>query len=188
MIGSRSNTKQRGFTLVELMIVLILIGVFTAVIIGELRGTFEDALLRSTGRKLINVLNLAGSRSVSINHPHTVTIDTANRKFSIEARLHSDDAETGSPKARNVAIDEGELDSRITLEIRNPSEDAAVADEGELESDKEASAAISETITFYPDGTVDAREIVLRDRTGTELLLRINPVTGRVRLANGGRN
>ena len=51
--------SQRGFTLIELMIVIILIGIFTGLMVGEMRGTFEDALLRSTARKLIATANLA---------------------------------------------------------------------------------------------------------------------------------
>ena len=37
-----------------------------------------------------------------------------------------------------------------------------------------------QTITLYPDGTADAVEIVLRDREGFRLGLRINPITARV--------
>ena len=40
-----------------------------------------------------------------------------------------------------------------------------------------------DVIVFYPDGTADRREIVLRDSESAELVLRINPVTGRVRIA-----
>ena len=36
------------------------------------------------------------------------------------------------------------------------------------------------TISFYPDGTADAGDILLRDREGFRLLLQINPVTARV--------
>jgi len=39
-----------------------------------------------------------------------------------------------------------------------------------------------DAITFYPDGTADASEILLRDRDGFRVALRINPVTARVRI------
>src|ERR1022692_2607980 len=38
----RSSTS--GFTLIELMVVIVLIAVMTAMIIPEMKGTFEDAL------------------------------------------------------------------------------------------------------------------------------------------------
>src|SRR5690242_12073923 len=51
-----------AFTLLEIMVVLVLIGILTALILPEMRGTYEDALLRSTSRQLVNAFNLAYSR------------------------------------------------------------------------------------------------------------------------------
>jgi prepilin-type N-terminal cleavage/methylation domain-containing protein len=47
-----SSATQRAFTLIELMVVIVLIGIMTAMIIPEMKGTFEEALLRSTAREL----------------------------------------------------------------------------------------------------------------------------------------
>jgi predicted secreted protein len=41
---------------------------------------------------------------------------------------------------------------------------------------------LPDAISFYPDGTADAAEIQLRDRDGFQLLLQLNPVTGRVHI------
>ena len=41
---------------------------------------------------------------------------------------------------------------------------------------------MEEAVTFYPDGTADARQIELTDRDGFRLALRINPVTSRVQV------
>src|SRR5438552_14946942 len=61
---------SRAFTLIELMVVLVLIGILTAVMIPEMRGSYEDAMLRSTSRELINVCHLAYSQAVSLNQVH----------------------------------------------------------------------------------------------------------------------
>ena len=47
----------------------------TAVLIPEMRGSYEDALLRSTGRELINVCHLTYSRAVSLNQVHRLQLD-----------------------------------------------------------------------------------------------------------------
>ena len=46
--NSNANFR-RAFTLMELVVVVVIIGIMTALIIPEMKGTFEDALLRSTG-------------------------------------------------------------------------------------------------------------------------------------------
>ena len=40
-----------GFSLIELMVVIILIGVMAAMIVPEMKGSYEDVLLRATSRR-----------------------------------------------------------------------------------------------------------------------------------------
>ena len=56
---------RRAFTLIEMMVVVLLISVLTALIIPEMKGTFEDALLRTTSRQLLDAFALASSRAVT---------------------------------------------------------------------------------------------------------------------------
>src|SRR5436305_8539646 len=78
------RSREKGFTLIEMMIVVILIGIMTAMILPEMRGTFQDALLRSTGRKIVEVLSLANSRAVSLNQAHKVVFDRRSHRYAIE--------------------------------------------------------------------------------------------------------
>ena len=47
--------NRNAFTLVELMIVITVIAIITGVMALEMTGTYEDALLRTNSRKLIDV-------------------------------------------------------------------------------------------------------------------------------------
>src|SRR5437868_15392409 len=78
------DRRARAFTLIEIMIVMLLIGILSAMILPEMKGTFGDALLRSSGRELINVFSLAYSRAVSLNQVHVVRLDQQSRKYSVE--------------------------------------------------------------------------------------------------------
>jgi type II secretion system protein H len=166
--------KCRAFTLVELMVVLVLISIFTGLIVGEMRGTFEDALLRGAARKLVSAANFAGSQAVSTSQPLSIRINPVNSEFSVRKQAA---AENGSG-----VLESGKLDERITVLVREQEttqpEDAAAAPETEERSGKTGE------ITFYADGTADPREILLRDRMGVELLLRVSPITGRVKIVN----
>ena len=79
-------STARGFTLIELMVVVVLIGILTAMIIPEMKGTYGDALLRSTSRDLVNVFNLAYSRAVTLNQTHRVRLPQASSGRASEPR------------------------------------------------------------------------------------------------------
>ena len=65
------------------MVVITIIAIASAMIIPEMKGTFQDALLRSTSRSLADALNIAYSETVSLNQSHRLRLDVAT------GRLHS---------------------------------------------------------------------------------------------------
>jgi prepilin-type N-terminal cleavage/methylation domain-containing protein len=149
--------KRAAFTLIELMVVLVIISIMSAVIVGEMGGTFHDALLRSTGRQLTSVFSLASSRAISQDRMHQVRFDRATRRYAIETRRHGEYVPVES-----VGGSEGAIDSHIVLRFRG---------EG-----------LKDAISFYPDGTADEGEVELRDPEGFGVALRINPITSRVQI------
>jgi len=177
--------KNRGFTLIELVVVLAIIGVLTAMIVPEMRGSYEDALLRSTARELISVFDLAYSRAVSVNQPHRVRLDRLNGRYFIEERSRGGDSLDGFVPLLDLPGAEGALDPRITFHVQRPTWE--MADGANPESvvgseDDAAMVAQDDGISFYPDGTADPLEILLRDRAGFQLILRVNPITARVQI------
>ncbi len=172
------------------MVVLVLIGIMAALIIPEMKGTFEDALLRSTARKLVSAFNLAASQAVTVNQLHRVRLDRKAGRYILE-RASSEDWSAGvQPARRFVPVrdlpgGEGDLDTRIAIEIRRPVTDASgpggqagpVVAEGDVQAPSQR-----EAILFYPDGTAEAGEVLLRDRDGFRLALQINPTTARIRV------
>lgn len=168
--------SQRGFTLVELMVVVVIIGITSAVMFAEMRGTFEETLLRGVGRKLMDACDVASNRAIATHRTHLLRIDSNGGRFAVQAR--------GASAGEDVGIDlagaAGELDSRITLLVKQPESGESEEDMPPVE-DRERPAS-SEVIAFHADGTCDAREFLLRDREGVELVLRLNPITSRVRV------
>jgi type II secretion system protein H len=178
------DARNRGFTLIELMVVLVLIGIMTAMIIPEMRGTYEDAVLRSSSRELINVFNLAYSRAVTANQLQRVRFDLGNGSYVMEKHVRVGLGESGFAPVRDVPGGEGKIDSRISMELHRPGEGLSDgSDQGEQTASKDNSTTVrDEAIAFYPDGTADAGEILLQDRDGFRLALRINPITARVNI------
>jgi type II secretion system protein H len=173
---------EQGFTLTELLVVLAVIGIFTGIMVAEMRGTFQEALLRSSARGLMSGLSLASTRAVSLNQAHLFELNRAENEFVVRAQARAPKRGLGTAEEEDRAAETSEIDERITVEIRDP---AAVLEEEpgvEPAVAREQPRSERDTIRFYPDGTADAREIILRDNNNAELVLRVNPITGRVRV------
>ena len=175
-----SRRRRAGFTLVELMVVIVIIGIMTAMMIPEMKGTFQDALLRSTSRELVNVCDLAYSRAVSLNQVRRIRLDEKTGRYRVEKRV-IENGQEDYITTDDAPGDQGELDTRIAIEFRQPggntSEPATPPD---VAGAGGGSPVDGVAIAFYPDGTADAGEITLRDQEGFRLALRINPITARV--------
>ena len=183
MQSRNSSLKLRkAFTLIELAVVAALIAVMAAMIIPEMKGTFDDALLRSTGRDLINSFSLASSRAVSFNQLCRVHLDKQNSRFVLERESRSD-ASAGFVPLTDVPGAEGRLDPRISIKIRQSGDDSSDSQE----DDSTGQEASADAVAFYPDGTADAVDIQLLDRSGYEMTLFMNPVTSRVHVTGPER-
>lgn len=183
---ARSRAEfRRGFTLIELMVVCVLVGVLTAIIIPEMTGTYEDSLLRSTGRELVNAFSLAYSQAVGHNRIQRVRLDSTSGKYFVETRVVKEAQQDWQPMDGTGG--EGKLDSRISVQIERLAADETSSTRGGLLNSSEAGSSgepvPAEALEFYPDGTADAGKVILRDRAGFGLELRVNPITARVRIA-----
>src|SRR5579863_169023 len=110
-----------GFTLIELMVVLVLIGLMTAMIIPEMKGSFEDSLLRAGGRELVNACNLAYSRAVSLNVEHRLRIEKRTGRYYLEKKSPGAGRESYVPVG-DVPGAKGRIDPRLSLEFQRPGE------------------------------------------------------------------
>ena len=181
--GSNAGGR-RAFTLTELMVVLVLIAILSAAIIPAMRGTYQDALLRSTSRDLVNSLGIACSRAVSLNQLHRIRFDTRTGRYLIERRDPGGRADEFVP-IKDIPGSEGTLDARISLQIHKQGDGPADASGSPADSTaggEQAMVASDGAISFYPDGTADGAELELRDRAGFRLGLQINPTTARVHI------
>jgi len=184
-LNRQAGTSRLGFTLIELMVVIVLGAIMAAAIIPEMKGTYEDALLRAASREWVGVCSIAASRAISLNQSHRVRLDQKSRRYWLE-RKTGEGEPAGFVPVRDVPGSEGELDARISIAIRISGEEPAEAREAAAPSASERESSVAtpdQTISFYADGTADAAEILLHDREGFRRILRINPTTARLQIS-----
>ena len=80
----------RGFTLLELIVVLLLAGLVAALVAPSFSGTLESARLRSGAAEVRSVLTLARTLAASGSKVRTVSFDIEKGEFAVlgEARTY----------------------------------------------------------------------------------------------------
>jgi len=151
--------RSRGFTLIELILVLAVIVIGVSFISPHLAGFFRGRTMQSEARQMISMAHAAQSRAVSGGVPVILWFDKDKNTYGFEEESGYTDKD---PKA-----DEYMLNENLKIEI--PEDDNATT-QPTVESDDPHMNLPH--ITFLPDGTVadgSPRTIKLVDNNGPTL-------------------
>ena len=178
---------RSGFTLIELMVVITLVAVLSALILPEMRGGLEDAQLRSASRRWIELFGLAGSRAVANNEHLRVHFDKSRGRYQLERQTGRDRRQVRFAPVNDSSIFSGEVDPRISISIRplpatpisTPADGPSRAAPPDSRPGRNPGPPPT-AVNFFPDGTCDGVEVELRDLSDHRIVLRLNPVTARV--------
>ncbi len=164
------DSRSRGFTLLELAVIIFIIGLMVTIVLPYFGG-LKDEQLRSSARQLAGkatyLFEQASAQKVVIrlvfdlNHNtyHVLVLDP----YSAQPTFMPD----RSPGDGPVHLPPDVHFRNVTVEGVGSYDHGAVA------------------CQFYPEGYVDATLIHLADTSGDVMTLGFDPLTGRVRIANG---
>jgi general secretion pathway protein H len=85
--GSATGSQSAGFTLLEMIIVLVILGLAIGLVIT--RGPVRSHALevRNTAAQVMETLRLARSRAIARNRPVSVVVDIRQRSYRIDNEL-----------------------------------------------------------------------------------------------------
>lgn len=181
----RREVRQSGFTLIELMVVIVVISILAGAVVPMFGSSRSDAQLRAAARDLISALRLARSEAVASGRPHRLCLESDTQTYWIES--WNEDQEIGpigflpqrAYRMKNMDSESPKLESRssprprpnaqrlpkgVTLQGRAApafygDDPEAVAYAQRLEermSERRASVDSGVEVTqFFPDGTAD---------------------------------
>ena len=179
---SLKRTRAGGFTLLELIIVLIIIGIASALVVPRLVGGMGSLDVRTASGKVAASLRYARSQAVSQKINYTAVFDLERKRLTIIPSSESagegdeDGAEVGKESA-GIQGKTYDLPGRVFFE--------RVSEGNEYMSDEEIDAEIFR-IGFYPSGGSDGGEIALVNERGKRYTVRVDIITGTVKVARGG--
>jgi hypothetical protein len=155
-------------------------------VVPEFAGSHRSEVLRAAARELVDVVGLAHSDAVATGRTHELRIDPASGGWVLEPASEGLRWEPGGPlpsdssgRSPEAVVHRGRLDPSLRVELGEPA-----LSRGERRGPSPQLGAAHGALVFRPDGTSETTEVVVGDREGGALVLRIDPITSRVEVVD----
>jgi general secretion pathway protein H len=151
----KKDTVERGFTLIELILVIFIVVAAIAVVFPSFRRATAAFDLRATGRDLLGVLRYAREHAITEQKEMKVVIDK---------------------EAQNAVVSDAVGDGSRTFTMPKDVEIQLIALYGEPVLQGPL------IIRFLPNGSSEQATILLKGKTGAQLQVVTDPITGGSRI------
>jgi len=167
--NDRTGSRRRAFTLIELVVVMVLLGIAAALVAPHMASFFRGRVLNSEARRLLALTFYGQSRAVAEGVPVLLWINSAQSSYGLVTQSATSEPDD---KASTFTVD-----STLTLETTAPNP-APIS-----EAQDEALGVPNNLpcIRFLPSGFFDpssVAKIVLRQ--GAEGALELVPTANRL--------
>ncbi len=139
---------SNAFTLIEILIVVVVLGIVAGLAVPNFSGTFLDLQLSETSKNIAHLMHYAQDRSIVKEKEHGVCFDFSNGRYWLEEDVSAKggaDAPESQPLFQKVV-------NRYAKTFSIP---------GEVKAESEYSS-----VSFYPDGRIAPARIYLVSKRG----------------------
>jgi len=160
---------SRAFTLLELLVVVAIVGMISALVVPRLLASLPGVQLKATARAVAASLRYARGQAVFETTPYVVALDRSRGLLIIEPAVSPTAAAPGEVPAtpappagqRVYALPEG-------IEVHALTDDA------------DGGADPARMMLFFPRGDSSGGRLVLRNPERREVAITVDPITGAV--------
>lgn len=168
----RNKTDIRGFTLLEIMVVVIVISILATVGFPSFKNLYYKSELKTAARDLITTIRLARSLAVFTGDIVELRIDVDNVRYRLEVHKKDEDKDDDRRHRR-------EHKTQAHEGIRHLPGDVWFV---EIESEYGDAGANIVSTFFYPDGTASYTSILLENVREKQAFIEVFQNTAMARL------
>jgi general secretion pathway protein H len=162
---------KKGFSLIELLVVLVLISVFSAFVGINVAGSLGNMELKTASKKVAASLRYARSRAITESVPYVALLDLNRNRVTIKPDLASSAGDKEDPSSKLMDGGVKHYDLPEDVKFKN-----TLAFDGS-ESDSRFFAVV-----FMPNGCSSGGTIFLENKRERQSVVKIDFVTGSVRV------
>lgn len=172
--AKQSNIHRHGYTLVELILVVLIIGLAAGMAVPNFIRSYKGAKLRTSARSIVMAHRFA--RSVAVLHQKSVAVYyyTEQNRIEVVSLKPAGVDEESVPSAEGEPVTDYAVELELTRKLEDGVKIRAVEMEVEDQHDREAYWA-----NYYPNGMCDAYRVNLLDEQNRDLWIEVDPLSGK---------
>lgn len=155
-------TRQRGFTLIEIMVVMVIVAVLAGAAAMVVGSNQQQRMLENEARKLVALITLTGDEAIYQNMAIGMRIDQQGYEFR-----GLDEATVSWMTLTEDFLKKRQFPSWVEVEF------SGIGEEIEIKQQEEDEATFYPQILFFPSGESTPFELALRHVAEQEINYRI---------------
>lgn len=166
-IGNRQSKIVNGFTLIEIMLVVVIILIAAGIALPKLSGSFGSTRMKDAVRSTIQVARYARSMAILEQTDCTLTFTNNRISLAVAENKNSVNESTNRTSSGVTLLAQRRLPDEIKItEFKNLTDN-------DLDDRK---------VLFYSSGMNDGFELTLEDEDDRRHTVTCNPITGKVKV------
>jgi len=179
---------RKGFTLLELLVVLVIISIMAAFVGPRIAGSMSSLTLKTAAKKVAASLRYARSQATSESRPYFVLFDLDKGRLTIkfgQTATKEDKEKEAAEGGQDPGASEGMADEAVKDRFKVYALPEGVRFD-KVVSDKNEDTSDIFQIVFFPNGGSSGGEVLLENDRGRRYNISVDFVVGTVRLEEVG--